>query len=104
VNSRSSTGLPSGANHRRPSGACWIIARRRLRPRISALWRNRTQLRENRAKFKIAFIVKNMAIKKVFLISIEYYTCGIQNIDDIILMARFDDSGASCSHFCQRLG
>jgi hypothetical protein len=48
-------------------------------------------LREKRAKFKIALVVKIMAIKKVFLIAIEYYTCGIQNIDDIILMARFDE-------------
>jgi hypothetical protein len=46
---------------------------------------------KRRAKFKIALIVKNMAIKKVFLIAFEYYTCGIQNIDDIILMARFDE-------------
>jgi len=61
-------------------------------------------LREKRAKFKIAPVVKNMAIKNVFLIAIEYYTCGIQNIDDIILMARFDESGAMCSLFCQRLG
>jgi hypothetical protein len=48
-------------------------------------------LREKRAKFKIALVVKIMAIKNVFLIAIEYYTCGIQNIDDIILMARFDE-------------
>jgi hypothetical protein len=32
-----------------------------------------------------------VAIKMVFLIAINYYTCGIQNIDDIILMARFDE-------------
>jgi hypothetical protein len=67
-------------------------------------WRNRAQLLERRAKFKMAFSVKNVAIKMVFLIAINYYTCGIQNIDDIILIARFDDPGATCSHFCQRLG
>lgn len=46
-----------------------------------------------------------MAIKKVFLIAFNYYTCGVQNIDDAILMASFDEFLSSVlPNMCQRLG
>jgi len=46
-----------------------------------------------------------MAIKKVFLIAVNYYTCTVQNIDDIILMACFDEFLSDVlPNMCQRLG
>ena len=70
-----------------------------LAPTPRSLWH------EPDAPNKKALVRQFYGDKKVFLIAFNYYTCGAQNIDDIILMASFDEFLSSVlPNMCQRLG
>jgi hypothetical protein len=83
-------------------GAVLASSQRKPEPRLLA---KHGAAADGRANKKKLFLVKKMAIKRVFLIAIEYYNCMIQNIDDIILIACSDEPlSYALPTVCQHLG